>query len=188
MRTSPQPYTTGPTTRTRSCSSKWPRRTTTAMMNTGVARPRPARNQNSQDDTHMTDISDEEPHSSPTLNLKQFPTPTERPWPAICEQSWRTASVTPTKPSSITPKRPRWALPETKLRHISPLRLRHEYAQVELEFHLNGPNTTVPVDTGCSDMLVDEGWLKTLSPNAQLFTLDKPNVMSAVDGPISLTK
>ncbi|UKZ67388.1 uncharacterized protein TrAtP1_008549 [Trichoderma atroviride] len=38
----------------------------------GKASASTEQNQNSGDDTHMTDISDEEPPSSPTLNLKQF--------------------------------------------------------------------------------------------------------------------
>lgn len=65
---------------------------------------------------------------------------------------------------------------------------RYKYAQMQLKFELNGPITTAAVDTGCSDMLVDEKWLQEHSPNAQIFTPEKPNIMNAVDGQISLTR
>lgn len=95
----------------------------------GKASASTEQNHNPVVDTHMTDISDKEPPSSPTLNLKYLSTPAGRPWPAICESSWRTALLTPTETSSTTPKRLRYTLLDAKLRHISPLRLKQRQAQ-----------------------------------------------------------
>lgn len=151
----------------------------------GKASASTEQNQNSGDDMYMTDISDE-------ATLQPYPESQAVSDPNWALMAYNLRIIMENSPldtyKNITQKRPRCALPETRLRHISPLRSRHEYAQVELKFHLNEPNTTVAVDTGCSDMLVDEGWLKTLSPNAQLFTPDKPNVINAMDGPVSQTK
>ncbi|KAL6798266.1 hypothetical protein J3E68DRAFT_425504 [Trichoderma sp. SZMC 28012] len=38
------------------------------------------------------------------------------------------------------------------------------------------------MDSGCSDMIVDEQWLEKYSTNATYFEADTPNVMSSVDG------
>lgn len=37
-------------------------------------------------------------------------------------------------------------------------------------------------------MRVDQKWLKTFSPKAEFSTLNSPNIMNAVHGPISLTQ
>ncbi|KAH6603966.1 hypothetical protein Trco_007412 [Trichoderma cornu-damae] len=64
---------------------------------------------------------------------------------------------------------------------------KYTYAKVDIKFNLTGPVTTAAIDTGCSDMIVDEDWLRRHSANVQFFTPDKPNRMNAVDGPVVMT-